>query len=97
MALNDGQITEFLNLCDRVEVLGELVHDSSHQLDEERFNQLMERYYPSLEQFYFDVKGEKEVVAVDVEIAEDSAVFTATHSDGSTSHFSYDLLDYFEE
>ena len=97
MALNDGQITEFLNLCDRVEVLGELVHDSQHQLDEERVNQLMERYYPSLEQFYQDVKDEIEVIAVDVDIAEDTATFTATHSDGRTSHFCYDLVDNFEE
>lgn len=97
MALNDGQITEFLNLCDRVEVLGELVHDSQHQLDEERFNQLMERYYPSLEQFYQDVKGETEVIAVNVEIAEDSATFTATHPDGTTSQYNYDLVDSFDD
>lgn len=88
-----NQITQFLNLCDRVEVLRELVHSGDNRLEADTFDALMEPYYPCLEQFFKDVKDDTDVTSITVEISEDSALFTTIHSDNSCKGYVYDTLD----
>ena len=82
-----------LNLCDRVELLSEIVHDRSSgqpELDVDCFDKLMMPYYPCLESFFIDAKQETDVVSVDVSFREDSVAFTAIYSDSTTKVFNYD-------
>lgn len=80
-----------------MEVLGEIVFDADHQIDVERFDSLMEQFYPSLEQFYQDIKGETNVTSIDVEITEGMAIFSVTHGDNSQQMYMYDRIDQFDE
>lgn len=82
-----------LNLCDRVELLSDIVHDKVNGepvLDVDCFDKLMMPYYPCLESFFGDAKHETDVTSVNVSFQEDSATFTATYRDASTKTFRYD-------
>lgn len=88
-----NQITQLLDLCDRVEVLRELVHTPDKRLDENTFDALMTPYYPCLEQFFHDVKEDNGVTSIAVEITENQARFTTIHADNTCIGYVYDTLD----
>lgn len=89
MSTDKSQIAHFLNLCDRVEVLSDIVHDEDHKMDFKTFDPLTESYYPCLEQFFGDIRKESDVVGIDAAFEEDAATFTARYADNSTKIFSY--------
>lgn len=87
------QVARFLNLCDRVEVLSDIVHDESHVMDMKVFDPLMDQYYLCLDQFFQDIRRESQVVGIDASFQEKSATFTARFADDTTREFTYDKID----
>lgn len=93
MQSKDAQVARFLNLCDRVEILSDIVHDESHEMDMRKFDPLMDKYYPCLEQFFHDIRREEQVVGIDACFQVDGATFTARFADNSTKPFTYEQID----
>lgn len=88
-----ASITKLLNLCDRVDVLDEIVCDDEHVLVRDRFDALMEPFYPSLENFFRDVKDEENIVAIQTSFTDTSVTFTTKFDDESEKVFTYDQTD----
>ncbi len=88
-----AQVAQFLNLCNRVEVLSECIHEKSGSINDMQLNGLMEKYYPSLESFFLDVKEENQVVSIDTFIGPDKVVFTAHFASQETKTFTYNQID----
>lgn len=94
MRSQETNAKELLNLCDRVEVLSEIVHErgeNGKELDLECFDNLMLGYYPCLESFFKDIKKEpkESITGLTASFTDDAATFTATFIDKSTKTFSY--------
>ena len=88
-----NQVARFLDLCDQVELLDTIVHDADHVLDRACFDTLMSPFYPSLQQFFKDVKQESNITSIQAELNETSATFVAKFSDDTSKRFTYDKSD----
>lgn len=89
----EAQVARFLNVCNRVEVLSECIHDKSGDINDMQLNGLMEKYYPSLESFFLDVKQEVDIISIDTFIGPDKVVFTAHYASQSAKTFTYNQID----
>lgn len=95
MSRKRDQVAKFLDLGNRVEVLSECIHDDVGSLDMNQLNGLMEKYYPSLENFFRDVKSEEKVISIRAFLGMDKVIFTAQFDDKTSKTFTYTDLDEF--
>ena len=94
MSRKRDQVAKFLDLGNRVEVLSECIHDAG-SLDMNQLNGLMEKYYPSLENFFRDIKSEEKVISIRAFLGMDKVIFTAQFDDKTSKTFTYTKLDEF--
>jgi hypothetical protein len=83
----------FLNLCDRLVIVSELVSDENHNLMGEVFDSLMDRGYPCLAQFCSDAWDIKDAVHLSVDVGEEDCTFAVTHADDTATLHTYANLD----
>lgn len=95
MSSKQSQVAHFLDLCDRVEILSDIIKDeSTHEVNEDCFQALMNEHYPCLEQFFRDMKGEQEhVVSIHASFSEASATFDVTYANQEVKPFIYHNQD----
>ena len=93
MSRKDGLAAKTIDLCDRAEVFSEVTHLPSGVLDKKQFASLLQEYYPSLENFFLDIKTEEHVEALTAFIGADQVIFTAHFDDKTTKTFTYNAVD----
>lgn len=95
MSSKQSQIAHFLDLCDRVEILSDIIKDKDRdEVDESCFQALMNQHYPCLEQFFRDMKQEtSHVISIKASFSEVSATFDVTYENNEVKPFSYDNID----
>lgn len=93
MSRKNDQVAKFLDLCNRVEILSECIHDNAGAFDQNQLNGLMEKYYPSLESFFHDVRKEEKVTSIQAFLGAGKVIFTARFVDNTSKTFTYDQID----
>ena len=85
----------FLDMTDRVDVLGSIYRSCEIEKDQQQcLDALLGEYYPSLLHFYKDTyKKENSIISVQAFIEEETVEFITTFEDGSCQDLHYSDLD----
>lgn len=81
-----------LNLCDRVDVLSEIVHSKENPLDKETFDTFLEQYYPCFVSLCEELRTKPRAKHVTARLHETGAKFDVSFDDGTEEQFSYEGL-----
>lgn len=86
------------NLCDRVEVLDEIMHNSETPLSKEDVDLFLDRYYPSFVQLCKELRTRDHATSVQVSMQTESIDFQVTYESGKSETLSFSELasDYIE-
>jgi hypothetical protein len=95
MSNRKDQVTQFLNLSDRVELFSDMTHDAEHHMDVAKFDALTDGQYAALEHFFYDMRQRvnEEVLHVEVEMEGNQTIISLHKVDGSVEPFHYSDVD----
>lgn len=84
----------FLDMTDRVEILGSIIQSFDGGIESESVNCLLGEYYPSLLHFYADVPLTKDtVVEIHAAFEENQVCFATILRDGTCMDYRYSDID----
>ena len=92
----NDQIAHGLNICDRVEILSNIVMGRTDEIDLTLMEQLMEPYYPAFHKFCHAVLEEKKpIFQIDAIVHDAVITFVTSYEDGSVKDYTYEDRDPF--